>query len=123
VHEGGIIVFDLSDCNYSWFAYELAVTLYHVLDLPYLGDAYDQFGAFFMQHFMQGYGQENRLDPAWAGEMNNFLRLREIHIYSYIDNNWDWAAYPEERGWMEACKHRIDNNLPIANLDFAQFFR
>jgi Ser/Thr protein kinase RdoA (MazF antagonist) len=118
VHLGGITVFDFAECCYSWFVYDLAIVLYHVLDLPYLGDDYEGFGGFFMQHFMPAYCQENHLDRAWESEMDAFLRLREISIYAYIYCNWDYAAYPGDARWMEAARHRIENGLPIVRLDY-----
>lgn len=119
VDNGAITVFDFAECSYAWFTYELAVILYHVLDLPYLGDDYDEFGHFFMQHFMPAYLQENWLNPTWQEQIPVFLRLREISIYSYIHCNWDNDGHPAVQNWMNACRHRIDNDLPIAQIDFS----
>lgn len=118
VSDDGITVFDFAECNYSWFAYEIAVILYHVLDLPYEGPDYDRFGQFFVEHFMMAYKQENQLDRSWEKEMRGFLRLREILIYAYLDSNWDWRSDPGFAAWMEACRNRIINEQPIANVDF-----
>ena len=118
VYDAGITVFDLSECNYAHFAYEIAIVLYHVLDLPYLGQDHDRFGRFFMEHFMPAYNRENRLDPYWETEMDNFLRLREISIYSYIHVNWDYETDQAVQDWMEACLYRIMNDQPIANIDW-----
>jgi Ser/Thr protein kinase RdoA (MazF antagonist) len=118
VNEDDITVFDFAECHYSWFAYEIATILYHVLDLPYEGPDYDRFGRFFIEHFMQAYKKENRLDTSWEKEMIGFLRLREILIYAYLDSNWDWRSNPGFVAWMEACRYRIENELPIANVDF-----
>jgi len=118
VYEGDITLFDFAECHHSWFAYEIASILYHVLDLPYKGPDYDRFGRFFAKHFMQAYKKENRLDTSWEKEMNGFLRLREILIYAYLDSNWDWKSEPDLVAWMEACRHRIENEQPIANVDF-----
>jgi len=118
VSDDGITLFDFAECQHSWFAYEIASILYHVLDLPYEGPHYDRFGRFFVKHFMQSYKQENRLDTSWEKEMSGFLRLREILIYAYLDSNWDWKSKPDFANWMEACRHRIENDQPIANIDF-----
>ncbi len=118
VSEDGITVFDFAECNYCWFGYEIASILYHVLDLPYEGPDYDRFGRFFVKHFMLAYKKENRLDPLWEQEMSGFLRLREILIYAYLDSNWDWRSDPSFVAWMEACRHRIENEQPIASVDF-----
>ncbi len=119
VHDEGITVFDFSECNYAWFAYEIAIVLYHVLDLPYLGGDYDGFGNFFIKHFLQAYKLENKLEPYWATEMDNFLRLREIDIYAYLYCNWDYAEYPGVADWMDACRYRIESDAPIARVDFS----
>jgi hypothetical protein len=67
---------------------------------------------------MQAYKKENRLDTSWEKEMNGFLRLREILIYAYLDSNWDWRSNPGFAAWMESCRHRIEKELPIADVDF-----
>jgi Ser/Thr protein kinase RdoA (MazF antagonist) len=118
VHDGEITVFDFAECHYSWFAYEIASTLYHVLDLAYEGPDYDRFGQFFVDHFMAAYNRENRLDPSWAAEMDRFLRLREILIYAYLDSNWDWEDDRAGARWMDACRLRIANEQPIAKVRF-----
>jgi len=118
VHDQGITVFDFTECNYSWFVYELGIVLYHVLDLPYLGGNYEGFGWFFMKHFMPAYNRENRLDPFWVGEMDTFLKLREITTYNYIYTNWDYQNYPGVRAWMEACRYRIEHDIPIVSLRY-----
>jgi Ser/Thr protein kinase RdoA (MazF antagonist) len=118
VYEGDLTVFDFAECNYCWYAYELASILYHVLDLPYEGPNYDRFGQFFTDHFMQAYKEENQLDSAWAEQMNTFLRLREILIYAYLDSNWDWRSKPRFAAWMNACRDRILRERPIADVRF-----
>lgn len=119
VRDAGITVFDFAECTYSWFAHDLAIVVYHVVDLPYLGTDPDGFAGFFMQSFMPAYKRENHLDPIWETEMASFLRLREITTYAYLYSNWDYSDYPEVCEWMEACRYRIDNDIPIVSIDFS----
>jgi Ser/Thr protein kinase RdoA (MazF antagonist) len=113
-----ITVFDFGECHYTWFAFDIAVVLYHVLDLPYPGLDYDEFSGFFMEWFMKGYARENTLEKRWEAEMETFLRLREIRIYNYIYTEWDWKDHDDDRKWMEAARKRIESGQPITTIPF-----
>ena len=71
----------------------------------------------FLRHFLQGYRQENPLDPIWLFEIPHFLKLRELDtygltLYNQIDDWWT-ARY------MPGRKHNIENDIPYVELDVA----
>jgi Ser/Thr protein kinase RdoA (MazF antagonist) len=115
--DGTITLFDFDDCNYSWFANDLAIVLFYLVigqeDSPaYLGG--------FLPHFLRGYRRENRLDPAWLKEIPHFLKLREIDLYAVIHRSFDvenlddpWCAR-----YMQGRKQRIEAGLPFVEFDF-----
>lgn len=115
--EGTITLFDFDDCNYSWFANDIAIVLFYIILDRALGpDATER----FMTHFLHGYRRENQLDAAWLHEIPQFLRLREIDLYAIIHRSFDvenldnpWCAR-----FMQNRKQRIETGVPFVDFDF-----
>jgi Ser/Thr protein kinase RdoA (MazF antagonist) len=116
--EGTITLFDFDDCNYSWFANDLAIVLFYLLVDRADGPA---FLAEFMPHFLQSYRRENRLDPAWLREIPHFLKLREIDLYAIIHRSFD-VENLDDHPWcarfMRGRKQRIEAGMPFVDHDF-----
>ena len=115
--EGTITLFDFDDCNYSWFANDLAIVLFYLLvdraDGPaFLGE--------FMPHFLRGYRGENRLDPVWLREIPHFMKLREIDLYAIIHRSFDVdnLDHPWCARYMRGRKERIEAGRPFIDYDF-----
>ena len=114
---GTITLFDFDDCNYSWFANDIAIVLFYILLDRALGPGSTER---FLTHFLRGYRRENQLDAAWLGEIPHFLKLREIDLYAIIHRSFDvenldnpWCAR-----FMRDRKERIENDVPFVDLDF-----
>ncbi|MFC1852741.1 phosphotransferase enzyme family protein, partial [candidate division CSSED10-310 bacterium] len=84
VDQDRIFLFDFDDCQYSWFADDIAIALFyavpHHCDTP---QALNRAREFYDQ-FMAGYARENTIDPAWLSRIPHFLKLREIDLYICI---------------------------------------
>jgi amicoumacin kinase len=114
---GRIRVFDFDDCAYSWFVNDIAIVLFYFSmwdkDSPV-------FARHFMTHFLRGYREEYRLDPAWLAEIPYFLKLREIDLYSAILRDFGFGPY--ENAWiaryMTDRKERINSGVPYIDMDF-----
>ncbi|MDO9027186.1 MAG: hypothetical protein Q7U87_04820, partial [bacterium] len=73
-----------------------------------------------LPHFLEGYAQENRLDPKWLKEIPLFLKIREIDLYGAIHRSFDvnnidnpWVA-----GFMKGRKEKIEQDVPYLDIDF-----
>lgn len=114
---GGITLFDFDDCNYSWFANDIAIVLFYMIVNMEDAPAFTQE---FMSHFLRGYRRENRLDPAWLNEIPHFLKLREIDLYAIIHRSFDvdnlddpWCVR-----YMRGRKARIEDDVPYVDFCF-----
>jgi amicoumacin kinase len=88
--EGIITIVDFDVCSYHWFMTDIAIALYHAM-LAGGGDTPASRAAFterFLPPFRQGYEQENQLAPWWWGELNTFLKYRQILVYVALSNSW-----------------------------------
>jgi Ser/Thr protein kinase RdoA (MazF antagonist) len=123
VDDGGTItLFDFDDCNYSWFANDLAIVLFYLLVGRADGPA---FLAAFMPHFLRGYRGENRLDAAWLREIPHFMKLREIDLYAIIHRSFD-VENLDDHPWcarfMRDRRERIEAGVPFVDYDFEALF-
>jgi Ser/Thr protein kinase RdoA (MazF antagonist) len=116
---GNITLFDFDDCVYGPFIYDIAMVLFYAV--PFEASQAPGVARDFLPHFMRGYRHENELDDAWLQELPRFLKLREIELYAVIHRSFDvnnvddpWAAR-----FMDGRKQRIENDVPVIDLDFA----
>ncbi len=116
-----ITVFDFDDCHYSWYAFDISIPLFYVLRDSHVDPNDKSFARHFMKCFMTGYRQENNIDISCLGQIPDFLKLREIDLYSIIHaeealNLNDWC-----QRFMEERQSRIENDVPIIEIDFSVF--
>ena len=67
VNDGRITLFDFDDCQYSWFVYDIAMSIFYALPVDCVSDEDIRKGITFFQNFMKGYRSENLLDPKIEG--------------------------------------------------------
>jgi Ser/Thr protein kinase RdoA (MazF antagonist) len=120
VDQGRITLFDFGDCQYGWFAYDLAMALFYVLPHRCETPAQLEFARQAYSALISGYAHENQLDPACFETIPLFLKLREIDLYIAIHRSFDlnqldpWCA-----SFMQDRKARIENDLPFVDISFA----
>lgn len=114
---GQITLFDFDDCCYGHFIYDLAMVLFYALTMQ---PDPESFAAQFLPVFLQGYRQENYLDPKWLAQMPHFLKLRELDLYALIHRSFDVEHIddPWVKWFMDGRKQRIEQDQPVLNFDF-----
>ena len=120
VEDGHIHLFDFDDCQYSWYADDIAIALFYALPHDCSAAADRAYARQFLEHFMAGYREQNTLDPAWLEHIPLFLRRREIELYAVIlrsfgpDGLDDWSA-----SFMRGRREKIERAAPYVEIDFA----
>lgn len=111
-------LFDFDDCTYSWFANDLAMVLFYAVTNREDMEAY---AARFWPRFLEGYHQENSLDPSWLRHVPDFLKLREIDIFTLLHRSRDVSKLNPE-GWdgrfMRGRRERLEQGLPYLEMSF-----
>ncbi len=113
-----ITLFDFDDCVYGHFIYDIAMALFYA---SFWGKDKTEFTAWFMPAFLQGYREENRLDPAWLVELPNFLKLREIDLFAQILFSFPDGDHPDEpwsARYMLGRRERIAAGVPFIDYDW-----
>ena len=117
--QGKITLFDFDDCQYNWFAADLAIALFYVL-------SHDCTGAEKLEHarkayaqLLLGYSRENSLDPEWLKRIPLFLKQREIDLYICIHRSCDLEDLdPFCASFMANRREKIANDVPYVDIDF-----
>jgi Ser/Thr protein kinase RdoA (MazF antagonist) len=123
VHPGGnITIIDFDDCQYGWFAMDIAMALFDVLVLynaPTDAKSSD-FAGHFLSCYLSGYRLEKDIAQFWLSQIPNFLKLKELCIYADLLGHPD-ITQPDS--WVGRFMHdragRIANDIPYVDLNFA----
>ena len=108
-----LVIFDFGDLEYNWFIYDIAISLYHALELIPYNQTRDRirFTDKFITNFMAGYLQENSLEDRWLFNLKDFLEYRQLWSYLYFKANLDQENMsPAHKKYLKAMKERIVNN-------------
>ncbi|MFB9328903.1 phosphotransferase enzyme family protein [Paenibacillus aurantiacus] len=114
---GGITLFDFDECQYSWYAEDIAIQLYYLLYV-FGEDSKSERKAqyeLFMKHFEHGYTEEGRqLPEGWREQLGLFLRLREIIVFVGMHRSWD-LRQPDDwtRDFLRDSRMRITAGLSL----------
>ena len=119
VEEGKIVLFDFDDCEYSWYAYDIASTLFFVASTGDIDDA--QSGKAVMESFgvpfLAGYRKHAELPAHWFEMMPLFLRYRRLAQYKYFFNLFHGRPNPHER-YLNWAKQDILGGFTHLRYDF-----
>lgn len=114
---GRIMLFDCSDCIYSWFVNDIAIVLFYTAMWE---EDIVSFAGEFMRQFLKGYFREVDLDLSWLTEIPKFLKMREITLFAVMLREfalgrqyYSWLA-----GFMQGRKEKIEQGIPYIDFDF-----
>ncbi|MGE7057521.1 phosphotransferase enzyme family protein, partial [Paenibacillus glucanolyticus] len=116
VHNGEIVFFDFGDVSYHWFAYDIAIAIYHAVQtVPEHRKA--EFVARFFDSFLSGYLKENTLSADWIERIPFFIDFRNLYSYVYFSKFVDWNEMDEStRNYLLAMKADIESGQSVVNL-------
>lgn len=115
-----LTLFDFDECEYSWFASDIANPLFYATPLPSDGkEKRTLIAQRFYNHFMEGYAKENTLEESWLKRIPLFLRLREILVYSGAFRSLDLHnLHPWSKEMIETTTSNIEKDLPFLEIRF-----
>ncbi|GAA0327394.1 phosphotransferase [Bacillus carboniphilus] len=110
VISGKPVLFDFDDCAYNWFAYDVAVSLYHACwqQAAFNGDLLTNFPNQFLSSFLEGYEKENQFTDTLIQQIPIFLKIRDIFLYNLFKKEWD-PNYMQE--WQSEKLRELEFNI------------
>jgi amicoumacin kinase len=120
--DGDITIIDFDDCEYGWYAIDVAMALFDVLVLYNATSETEsqQFAVRFMTSYLAGYRLENDISPEWMRQIPRFIKLKELCIYATLighpeaDKPGTWVG-----NFMRGRAERVANDIPYIDIDFA----
>lgn len=105
VEDGNIVLFDFDDCEYNWYAYDIASTLFFVTSTADYRDSESgkRMLKKFAVPFLRGYRKHARLPASWFGRFPLFLRYRRLAQYKYFSNLFHGRENPHKEylAWVK----------------------
>lgn len=113
----GLQLFDFDNCEYGFFASDVAIALYAALWRVPVETDRQAFSAIFLKSFWTGYRTEFSLDDAQLELLPLFLRLRDLLIYIVARKKWDLKNLtPIQTRLLAERGNRIAARIPIVDV-------
>jgi Ser/Thr protein kinase RdoA (MazF antagonist) len=115
--DGELELFDFDNCEYGWLISDIAVALYASLWRVRDYEQRPQFARRFLAAFLDGYESEHHLAADEFSRLGEFLRLRDVLIYTVACKQLDRAHLtPLQARLMEEHRQRISAGTLIVEL-------
>ena len=119
LHDGSIYLFDFDDCQYSWFANDIAMVFFYASPLHFQTKEQVETVRQRCKAFFEGYAEENEINPLWLQYLQAFLTLREIDLYARIQHDIPEEEYDDWcRTFLDGRREKILSRTPYIPLDF-----
>ena len=128
IHQGNFLrkpsgelgVFDFDDAAHKWFASDIAIAIYyasmHTQNTQPDKDVND-FAAHFFEHYWKGYSKIYTLDAYWLKQIPDFLKLRDLTLYTCLHQKWDIAELnAKQHHFLDSLRNRIVMEKAIVEL-------
>jgi Ser/Thr protein kinase RdoA (MazF antagonist) len=80
-NHGELTIIDFGDSEYNWFAYDVAISVYHAVQTVNDANKRREFAKLFFNSFMDGYSQNFSVDEILKN-VDYYVDFR--HLYSYV---------------------------------------
>jgi len=114
-----LTVFDFEDFGFNFFANDIAIPLFYpTIFNMWQADEQKNYAIYFLTHFLEGYRKENTLDLSTMEMIPLFLKIREMDNYSMYYTDPTVKGNKIINKFMENRQERIENDVPVLNIDF-----
>ncbi|MGD8189764.1 phosphotransferase enzyme family protein [Brevibacillus ginsengisoli] len=118
--EGEISIIDFGDSEYHWFAYDIAIAIYHSAQTMKKGKVRMEFAKRFFHSFMDGYFKENS-NIEIVSQIDQFINYR--HLFSYV-YHWEFSGnHPfteSQRNYLEEMRLSLLNEDSYLGLSLVE---
>ncbi len=119
-----IVVFDFDECEYSWYVYDIAVSMYYYLlggdpsQLPTKVKEAEE----LLYSLLSGYLLETKLDRFWVENINLFFQMREFVLLSSILSQSSQPSEGWQKTYIQGAINRQLYNKPFIEADFISVY-
>lgn len=102
VTDQGLTLIDFGDAEYHWFAYDIAISIYHSAQTVPNGKERSEFVVRFFDSFMKGYARANPC-TSFLSQIDLFIEYRHLFSYTYH------LVFSDQSQWTEQQRSFIAN--------------
>jgi Ser/Thr protein kinase RdoA (MazF antagonist) len=122
IDNGHITLFDFDDCEFNWYAYDMAITLYQFVQqsgIPHTSQKERaDFAETFLLSYLKGYIQENTIDKNHILQLDMFMKYRRITTYKFIQNVFNVKTVNPHLDYMNWLKKEILLDNPFVEINY-----
>ncbi len=121
VNGSNLVCIDFGDCEYSWFVYDIAISLYHaILSIPAEEqEKRAEFARYFLAHYQEGYEKQNHFEQEWIKQLPYFLTFRQAFSYVYLSKHLKLDELSgSQKNILLKMRQRIENDVPFIAWQF-----
>ncbi len=117
-----ITVFDFDDCIYSWYAFDIVLTVTQgVATIPKANEKKrNYFAQKFLSAFLQGYLSCNSLDAFWVDHFDLFFKYRRICSYKFIKHLSEKSPDNPYKEYCGGLRNEILQDKAVVSLDLVK---
>jgi len=116
---GRLWVIDFDGCEYNWFIFDLATSLYFTLWERPVSQSNAAFAAFVLENILAGYAREYSIGAEWVErlpiclkrvEMDNYVAIlayNQVTVQSNLE-----ALPPKHRALLNRYRYNIEHDVP-----------
>lgn len=116
---GRLWVIDFDGCEYNWFIFDLATSLYFTLWERPVAQSNAAFAAFVLENILAGYAREYSIRAEWVErmpiclkrvEMDNYVAIlayNQVTVQSSLE-----ALPPKHRALLSRYRYNIEHDVP-----------
>ncbi|MFC3747326.1 phosphotransferase enzyme family protein [Paenibacillus sp. GCM10012306] len=112
-----LTLIDFGDSEYHWFAYDIAIVIYHA-SLTVQKSERDEFAQNFFSSFMSGYTRSNP-NTSFIKDIAYFIDFRHLYSFTYHSLHLDKSALTEEQlRYLHEMEESLLKDSPFLNTSF-----
>ncbi|OKP79991.1 hypothetical protein A3844_27690 [Paenibacillus helianthi] len=117
IRENSLSIIDFGDSEYHWYAYDLAIVIYHTTQ-AIIKNERNNFIRRFYQEFMEGYVRGNP-DTNFTQDIDYFIQLRHLYSFTYHSIYADKSQLTEQQlKYLKDMELSLINDEPYLHFTF-----
>lgn len=124
VDDGKIKVFDFYDCQFNWYAADIASAIFFMVQkgagpLTYKSEEErTQFAQRYITSYLKGYLTTNTISKFWIYKIDLFIKYQMTDEYRAAQSFWKEELMHLQPWYLQWHKDRIVNDLPYVFVDY-----
>ncbi|WNS45063.1 phosphotransferase [Paenibacillus sp. MMS20-IR301] len=115
INDNVLSVIDFGDCEYHWYAYDVAIVMYHTAQTVGKSER-EQFIQAFCNYFMKGYVRGNPGTDV-VQDLNYFIQYRHLYSFTYHMMYADKSQLSRQQAeYLQAMEASLLKDEPYLNL-------